>query len=151
MRRVKPSLLALLFLALGIQMDGQIGLCPPTPARNPQDIQELRGVVVDEKLAVIPKVKVNLQVPDGEDFRDIGSVETDPTGRFGFTLQHSGRYRLFFVGPRGFCGAAIPVKYSKSGFKGIRLTLPIGATDTCPQYCESRLKVEEMTGREGRE
>ena len=133
-------------------MGGQfIGSCPPSPVRRLQDIQALRGVVVDENLAVIPKVKVKIQVPDGKYFRDIGLVETDSTGRFNFVPQHSGRYRLVFAGPLGFCSATIPVQYLKSGFKGIRVTLPVVATDTCSQYCESRLKIEEMTGREGRE
>jgi hypothetical protein len=147
-RRVSPSLLAFLLLALGIRVGGQIaGSCSPSPVRSPQDIQELQGAVVDENLAVIPKSKVKLQRPDGRNFRDIASVETDPMGRFSFTPQHPGRYRFVFAGPRGFCPAAIPINYSKSGFKGIRLTLPVGATDTCPQYCEGRLKIQEMSGR----
>jgi hypothetical protein len=108
-------------------------------------------VVVDENLAVIPKVKVKIQVPDDRGFRDIGSVETDSTGRFRFAAQHPGKFRLVFSGPVGFCPATIPVTSSKAGLRGIRLTLPAAATDTCPQYCESRLKIEEMTGREGRE
>lgn len=152
MSRMKPSLLVFLVLTLGIPMGGQIiGSCPPSPARSPQEIQELRGVVVDENLAVIPRVKVNLQVLDGQAFRDIGSIETDSTGRFGFAAQHLGKYRLVFSGPTGLCPATIPVTYSNAGLKGIRLTLPVAATDTCPQFCESRLKIVEMTGREGRE
>jgi hypothetical protein len=111
----------------------------------------LKGVVVDENSAVISKVKVRLQVPDGKDFRDIVAAETDPTGRFNFEAQPSGNYRLVFAGVTGFCRATIPVRYSKAGFKGIRLTLPVAASDSCPQDCDSKLKVEEMTGREGRE
>ena len=152
MKTLKPPLLAFLLLSLSIRMGGQfIGSCPPSPARRPQDIQALRGVVVDENLAVVPKVKVRLQARNRRDFRDIEVIETDPTGRFGFEAHDPGQYRLVFVGPKGFCTATIPVRYSKTGLKGIRLTLPIGASDTCPQYCESRLKIEEMTGREGRE
>ena len=86
MRRVKPSLLAILFLSLSVRMAGLfIGKCPTNPPRkSSQKIQELQGVVVDENLAVIPKVAVKLQVPDGRNFRDLESVETDLIGRFGF-------------------------------------------------------------------
>ena len=152
MRVGDARLVALLLLGLSFQMGAQItGSCPPSRASGPWDVQELRGVVVDQNLAVVPKVKVRLQVPDGQDFRDVGSAETDATGRFGFAPQHAGAYRLVFAGWHGLCPAAVHVKQSKSGFRGIRLILPIAASDTCPSYCENRLKVEEMTGREGRE
>jgi len=142
----------MLILVWSVRPSGQmVGSCPPTAARIPQKIAELRGVVVDENLAVVPKVKVRLQARDGRDLRDIEVIETDPTGRFSFKAHDPGQYRLVFVGLKGFCTATIPVRYSKTGLNGIRLTLPIGASDTCPQYCESRLKIEEMTGREGRE
>ncbi|MGP8095404.1 MAG: carboxypeptidase-like regulatory domain-containing protein [Candidatus Sulfotelmatobacter sp.] len=107
-------------------------------------------MVVDENSAVIPKVKVRLQVPDGKDFRDIGGTETDATGRFSFEPRRPGQYRLVFR-PVGFCPAEIPVRYSAAGLKGIRLTLPVAPSDSCPQDCDRNLKVEEMTGREGRE
>jgi hypothetical protein len=150
--RVKSLfLLAVLFLAWSIRSSGQlVGSCPPTPLRSPQDVSEIRGVVVDKNIAVIPKIKVKLQVPRSTDFRDVALAETDLTGRFSFEKQPPGQYVLVFTAPAGFCSATIPVNYSKRGFKGIRLTLPVGATDTCPQYCESGLKVEEMTGLEGR-
>jgi hypothetical protein len=106
---------------------------------------------VDENLAVIPKVKVELQAPDGQDFPAVVGVETDTTGQFHFGRQRPGRYLVVFTGPRGFCQAAIPLLYSKAGLKGMRLTLPVAASDSYPQNCKSRLKVEEMTGREGRE
>jgi hypothetical protein len=106
---------------------------------------------VDENLAVIPKVKVELQAPDGRDFRAVVGGETDATGQFHFGRQRPGKYLVVFTGPRGFCQAAIPLPYSKVGLKGMRLTLAVAASDSCPQDCESRLKVEEMTGREGRE
>ena len=152
MTTIKPLLLALLFLSLSIRVVGQlIGECPTSPERSPQDIQELRGVVVDANLAVVPKVNVGLQTPHGQGFRDIASVETDANGRFSFGVRDPGRYRLVFSGRAGVCPATIPVLYSKAGLRGIRLILPTAAADTCPQYCESRLKVEEMTGREGHE
>jgi hypothetical protein len=77
-----------------------------------------------------------LQVRDRHDFRDVEVVETDPTGRFGFEAHDPGQYRLVFVGPKGFCPATIPVRYSTTGLRGIRLTLPTGPSDTSPQYCE---------------
>ncbi len=145
-------LVAILLLGLGLRAGGQItGSCPPSRASGPWNVQALHGVVVDQNLAVVPKLKVRLQVQDGQDFRDIGSGETDATGRFDFAPRHAGEYRLVFAGGHGLCPAAVLVKQSKSGFRGIRLTLPIAASDTCPSYCESRLKIEEMTGREGRE
>ena len=88
---------------------------------------------------------------DGTDFRDVGETETDPNGQFGFEAPPPGNYRLVFSGPKGFCHAAIPVRYSKAGFKGIRLTLGVAASDSCPQDCDSKLKIEEMTGQEGHE
>jgi len=145
-------LLLFLLSASGLPSSGQrIGPCLPSPPRSPQNIMELRGVVVDENSAVIPRVKVRLQVPNGKDFRDVAATETDPIGQFSFETQPSGNYRLVFAGLSGFCRATIPVRYSKAGFKGIRLTLPVAASDSCPRDCDSRLKVEEMTGREGRE
>ncbi|MFZ3341817.1 MAG: carboxypeptidase-like regulatory domain-containing protein [Terriglobales bacterium] len=150
MNRLLP--LAILLFAWNARPSAQlVGSCPPVAARSPQKIAELRGVVVDETLAVVSNVKVELQARHGRDFRDIEVTETDPTGRFSFKARDPGQYRLVFVGPKGFCPATIPVTYSKAGLKGIRLTLPIGASDTCPQYCESRLRIEEMPGREGRE
>ena len=147
-----PFLIGALILVCSVRSSGQmVGSCPPVASRSPQKVAELRGMVVDENLAVVPRVKVELQVPDGQHFRDIESVETDPTGRFSFAVRRRGRYRLVFSGRLGLCRATIPVTYSKAGLKGIRLTLPTGRSDTCPQYCDSRLKIEEMTGREGRE
>jgi hypothetical protein len=106
---------------------------------------------VDENLAVIPKVRVRLQASDSRDFRDVATTETDSNGQFHFEGQSRGKYRLVFTGPNGFCPAAIPIRYSKVGFRGMHLTLPVASSDSCPRYCESKLKVEEMTGREGRE
>ena len=146
------SLLLFLLFAGSLLSRGQrVGPCSPSPGRSPEDIKEFRGVVVDQNLAVIPKVKVRVQVPDGKDFRDIGATETDPNGRFDFEARPSGNYRLAFAGPAGFCSAAIPVRYSKRGLKGMRLILPVAASDTCPDDCDSRLKIEEMTGHEGHE
>jgi Carboxypeptidase regulatory-like domain len=102
----------------------RIDPCPPSLEQSPQNIKELRGVVVDENLAVIPKVKVELQAPDGRDFRVVAGVETDATGQFHFGRQRPGKYLIVFTGPRGFCRAAIPLLYSKVGLKGMRLLLP---------------------------
>jgi len=142
--------LPLLFVCAVLASGQRIGACPPIPPRRPQDIKELRGVVVDENLALVPKVKVILQTSNGKDFRDIGATETDPNGRFGFEAQPFGNYRIVFAAT-GFSPSTIPVRYSKTGFKGIRLTLPVEASDTCPQNWDSKLKVEELTGRDGRE
>lgn len=139
----------LVFMSL-LSSGQRIGPCPPSSARVPENIRELRGVVVDENLAVVPKVKVTLQVPDGGGFREIGKTETGPAGQFSFEAQPFGKYRLAFK-QLGFCAVIIPVKYSKAGFKGMRLTLPVAASESCPQDCDSRLKMGEMTGREGRE
>ena len=108
-------------------------------------------MAVDQNLAVIPKVKVRLQITNGKDFRDVGLTETDAMGRFSFVSQRPGQYRFLFTSPIGICPATIPVRYSDAGLKGMRLMLPVAAMDACPQYCDSRLKIEEMTGREGRE
>jgi 5-hydroxyisourate hydrolase-like protein (transthyretin family) len=146
------SLFIFLLFASSILSSGQrIGPCPPNPPRIPQNIKALTGVVVDENSAPVPKVKVKLQVPDGKELRDIAATETDLNGRFSFEAQPSGNYRLIFASVPSFASATIPVRYLKAGFKGIRLTLPIAPSDSCPQDWESRLKVEEMTGREGRE
>lgn len=145
-------LLLLVFTGSLLSSAQRIGPCPTSTARSPEQIKELRGVVVDETLAVVPKVKVRLQVPDGVGkFRDLGATQTDSAGRFDFAAQRSENYRLVFEGSSGFCPATIPIRYSKTGLKGIRLVLPAAASDTCPDYCESRLKVEEMTDREGHE
>ena len=145
-------LLSLLLSTSSALMGAQIiGSCPPIPPRNPRDVKELRGVVVDQDMAVIPKVKVLLQIRDGEKFRDVAAVDTDSTGRFNFESQPRGGYRFVFSGPAGFCPAKVPVRYTSEGLHGMRLILPVAASDTCPQYCEGRLKIEEMTGREGRE
>ena len=146
------SLGLFLLLTWSLLLSAQrIGPCPPSLERSPQDISELQGVLVDENLAVIPKVKVKLQAPDGRSFRDVAVMETDSTGQFHLERQRAGKYRLVLTGPTGFCAATIPVRYSKVGLKGIRVMLPVASSDSCPQICESRLKVEKMIGREGRE
>ncbi len=90
-------------------------------------------MVVDENSAVVPKVKIKLQVPDGKEFRDIAATETDPNGRFVFEAQPAGDYRLVFAGVPRFSPAAIPVRYSTTGFKGLRVTLPVATSDSCQQ------------------
>ncbi len=144
-------LLFLLFACVALSGGQKVGSCPQNPPRSPQNIQELKGVFVDENSAVIPKVKVSLQVFDGKDFRDIAKTESGPYGQFRFQDQPHGDYRLKTSGPAGFCQVTIPVRYSTEGFGGTRLTLPVAATDSCPQYCDRKVKVEEMNGREGRE
>jgi Carboxypeptidase regulatory-like domain len=72
-------------------------------------------VVVDENSAVIPKVKVRLQVPDGKDLRDIEATETDPTGQFSFEAQPSGNYRLVFAGPKGSAMRRLQLGIRKPG------------------------------------
>jgi len=144
--------LAILLFAWSARPSAQlIGSCSPLAARSPQNVKELRGVVVDENLAVVPKVRVQLQIRKGRYFRDLDVAETDLNGQFSFENKGRSQYRLVFTPLVGLCPATIPVTYSKEGFKGLRLKLPVAATGTCPQYCETRLKVEEMTGREGRE
>ncbi|MFI5072374.1 MAG: carboxypeptidase-like regulatory domain-containing protein [Terriglobales bacterium] len=147
-------LLSVLILACSARQNAQmIGPCPShaDPDRKPQAIKTLKGVVIDENTGVVPKVKVQLQVRNGQNFHDLEAVETDMTGGFTFEKHAVGQYRLVFTGPAGFCPATIPVSYSNQGFNGLQLTLPTAASDTCPEYCESRLKIGEMTGREGRE
>jgi hypothetical protein len=141
----------LLFASSLLSAAQRIGPCPPSTPRSTQNVSELRGVVVDENLAVVPKVKVRLQVPEGKDFRDTSATETDPTGQFSFKAQPIEGSRLVFASPPGLCSATIPVRYSKAGLKGIRLTLPVAASDSCLRDCDSKWRVEEMTGREGRE
>ena len=148
----RTSLLLFFLFAWGLLSGGQrIGPCPPNPPRSPQKIQELKGVFIDENSAVIPRVKVTLQVAQEKDFRDIGTTESGPTGQFSLQDQPPGDYRFKTSGPPGFCRVTIPVRYSTEGFKGVRLTLPVAASDSCPQYCDRKVKVEEMNGREGRE
>jgi len=143
------SLLLLTSTALaGVQL---IGTCPPIPPRSPKDVKELRGVVIDENLAVVPKGKVLLQIQAGDKFRDVAAVETDSTGRYRFASQRQGNYRLVFSGFKGLCRAEIPIRYTNKGLRGMRLTLPAAASDTCPQYCERGLKIAEMSGTEGRQ
>ncbi len=77
----------LLFASSLLSAAQRIGPCPPSTPRSTQNVSELRGVVVDENLAVVPKVKVRLQVPEGKDFRDTSATETDPTGQFSFKAQ----------------------------------------------------------------
>jgi len=143
-------ILSLLFLlCVGLLSSGQrIGPCPPSPPRSAVDVKELKGVVVDENLAVIPKVTIKLQVSDGDGIRDIATTETDAVGQFRFGAQPFGKYYLAFKAPN-FCPATIPIRYSRTGLKGVRLTLPVAASDSCPQDCDTKVKVEEMTGREG--
>ena len=144
-------LLSMLILICCARQEGQrIGSCPPAAQRKPQGVKELKSVIIDENLAIIPKVKVQLQERNGDSFRDLEIVETDSSGRFNFERSNWNNYRLAIT-RFGFCPAMIPLNHSKLGFKGIRLTLPIAASDTCPEYCEKRLKIGKMTGREGRE
>jgi hypothetical protein len=96
-------ILLLLFAEALLSSAQRIGRCPANAPRDAERLRELRGVVVDRNLAVIPKVKIRLQVPEGEDFREVEATETDPTGRFSFKAKPSENYRLVFTGPLGFC------------------------------------------------
>ncbi len=143
---------AFVLFASSLLSSGQlVGDCPPIAPRSPVSVNELRGVVVDVNMAVVPEEKVKLQILNGKEFRDAESAETDANGQFSFATRRAGQYRLVFSGRVGLCTATIPIKLLEGGLKGMRLTLPVAATDTCPDYCEKRMKVEEMTGREGHE
>ena len=91
--RGKVQLLVLLFSWGALSSGQKVGSCPPNTSRSLQSLQELKGVFVDENLAVIPRVKVILQVPEDKDFRDIGATESGPTGQFSFQDLPTGNYR----------------------------------------------------------
>jgi hypothetical protein len=82
------------------------------------EIKHLRGVVVDSKWAVIPKVWVTLRKQNDKDFRDIKSVETDEAGRFEFVEMTNGTYVLVFAAPVGFCHVSIPRQIVGKGLGG---------------------------------
>lgn len=135
---------ALFCFALSIGARGQlVGTCAPIASRPAENLSRIRGVLVDQNLAVIPNVKVSLQRSDGGTLGDLASVNTDQAGRFDLGHRPAGLYRLTFAAPPGFCRPSVPIRSTRRGWKGMRVTVPVAASDTCPQYCEDRLKVEE--------
>jgi hypothetical protein len=140
-------LLAFVLIGLGhaAVAEGQmVGTCPASPERPAQSLLRVEGVFVDATIAVIPNVKLTLQKRRGQTFVDIDSLSTGADGKFDFGKRRPGLYRLAFAPPVGFCRMAIPIRLSNRGWNGIRVTVPVGATDTCPQYCEDRLRLDAV-------
>ena len=88
-------------------------------------------------------VAVTLQEPNGDSFRDVKSLATDGTGKFDFGKVAAGKYRMVFSGPRGFCHVTVPSKLSEKGWGGFKLVLPVAASDSCPEDCDERVKIDE--------
>ena len=142
MRRV--AIVALLFLVPVVAYAQIVGTCPPSSVRASVDVRHLRGLLVDPNLAVIPAARITLQKSSGNDFRDLKFIETDQLGRFDFGRIEHGSYRLKFEPLQGLCRALVAVRVSGKGWRGIRMTVPVAATDTCPAYCDDRVKIEEI-------
>ena len=142
---MKPlTIVALLSLVSVVAYAQIVGTCPPSSVRAPVEVRHLRGLLVDPKLAVIPAARITLQKSSGNGFRDLQFIETDRLGRFDFGRIEHGSYRLKFEPPQGLCRALVAVRVSGKGWRGIRMTVPVAATDTCPAYCDDRVKIEEI-------
>jgi len=147
---VKGKTLSLLFLLpflLSVLHGQRIGECPDAIERQEQAVMRLKGALVDADDAAIAKVKVILQERKGKSFADIASVSTGADGKFDFGDRSVGAYRIKFHALIGFCRIAVPVNVSNRGWKGIRVTLPVASSDSCPKDCEDNLKLEEDDGQ----
>ena len=137
--------LAILAGSLGMTWSPQfVGDCPASNWDHPIWVKSVDGVVTDATAAVIPKVQIVLRAKKGKTFVDIEEFQTDSGGKFSSRAHETGEYRLVVAGPKGFCKLSLPVWISEKGWSGLKLTLPVGATDTCQAYCEERVRIEEM-------
>ena len=117
-------------------------LCDPNEhsTREPIKVTAIRGTIVDQNKAVIPKVRVLVRNGHG---KQVAVLETSSTGIFTAPNTKRGKYELDITGPKGFCRVVIPVGVSKHGWNAFQLELPVSASDTCPSYCERRYGVEK--------
>jgi hypothetical protein len=141
--RVKSLLTSLLVTAaLAVGASAQlVGNCPDLRIGPARQIHRLRGVLEDENLGVIPKAKVILQ--NGK-LIELATVETDSNGAFDFGRRRNGTYRLILYPPVGLCRAILPIRLWKSGWNGVRVVVAVAPSDTCPQYCQDRAKIEKI-------
>jgi hypothetical protein len=102
------------------------------------ELRELRGTVVDPSAAVIRRARVILQRRDGEQFRDVGSTETDSRGEFDLREQRRGIYRVIVVVP-GFCRISTLTSLSNTGSVGMEIRMPIASN--VPGDCTKELRI----------
>ena len=116
---------------------------PASTFKQPIEMKHLRGVIADPMWAVMVKQQVTLQAQHGKDFSDIKSVQTDEEGRFDFGEIRRGTYRIFTT-RRNFCQVLIPVRLAKRGWAGLRVAVPVAASDTYAGYCSDNTRIEQL-------
>ena len=144
MKRLSPILL--LACVIPTSMHGQrveVPVLQQNATTSLVELARIRGVIVDAYLARIPNSNLLLQRKERNEFRDVKSVKSDKIGGFEFEEALPGTYRLIASAP-GFCEVTIPIRLSKSGWSGLKLTLPVGATDTPLGYCPSEARIEQL-------
>jgi hypothetical protein len=114
-----------------------------TTVRPTIELSHIRGYLADPTWARIPKARIVLQKKKGVVLGDVQSIGSNQLGEFDFGKKPPGSYRLI-VRTRGFCEITIPIKLSGNGWPGLRIALPLGATDTPSGYCDEQLKIERL-------
>jgi hypothetical protein len=143
-KTIAPVVLFLCFAPLGTYAQRvEVPLDNPNATTATVELVAIRGIIADPTLAAMPSATLVLQKRKRAGFRDVQSVKSDQMGRFDFGENSPGIYRLIASAP-GFCRIGIPVEISRTGWAGLKIVLPVGATDTPSGYCPGKAKVEKL-------
>ncbi|HWX92212.1 MAG TPA: carboxypeptidase-like regulatory domain-containing protein [Terriglobales bacterium] len=98
------------------------------PVANPKqekavEVRRIRGIVVDENGAVIPKAKVVLRKGKPERIVAMAHHQTDSVGRFQFNAP-KGRYEAV-VDKMGLKQQFVPVAISSKGAPGFKVVMTV--------------------------
>lgn len=130
-------------LSFGVRSALGQTLCDPKdiPMQRPIKVKQVRGMVVDTSGGVIPNVQVEIH-REKHGQSQMVAFHTNQVGKVESKQLAEGEYRVDVTGPKGFCRIVVPIQISKTGWKGFRLELPIGASDTCPSYWQTRYRLD---------
>ncbi len=139
--RIWPILFVLCGLAYGQRVE--VPVQSQTSIRWNVEITRIRGYLADPTGARIPDAVVTLQEKKAGAFVGVQSVASSPSGEFDFGKKSLGIYQLV-ASAEGFCRITLPIRVSEKGWPGLRITLPVGVTDTPSGYCDEKLKIERL-------
>jgi Carboxypeptidase regulatory-like domain len=119
----------LLFLLLGTNFARsqeqlpELGF-PIANATQTTRVKTVRGIVVEEHGAVIPKAEIALQRVRAGGTVGIAKTETDSEGRFQLSAT-KGRYQVV-VRALGFKDERLPIEISPKGIAGFKVEMKVG-------------------------
>ena len=125
MRRIKVLLLFLPFAAIFARPQEQLPELgfPVANAAQTTRVRSVKGIVVEEHGAVIPKAEIAVQRVRAGRTVGIAKTETDSEGRFQLSAA-KGRYQVV-VRALGFKDERLPIEISPKGVAGFNVEMKV--------------------------